>query len=109
LSSVFDVHTSTHRRCSPKERQNDSDVHFANDVSTNQQWRGPRKRILVMFESDDVCSLQIPNVNARGENSANSTWNGACVDTGAQKTVIGLPQAMAYCRFVGKKVQVAAK
>jgi hypothetical protein len=59
-----------------------------------------------MFERDDVCSLQIPNVNARGENSDNSTWNGACVDIGAQKTVIGLPQAMAYCRFVGKKFKL---
>jgi hypothetical protein len=85
-----------------KKRQNDSDVHFANDVGTNQQWRGPRKSNLVMFERDDVCSLQIPNVNARKENSDNSTWNGACVDTGAQKTVIGLPQAMSYCRFIGK-------
>jgi hypothetical protein len=59
-----------------------------------------------MFERDDVCSLQIPNDNARGENSGTSTWNGACVDTGAQKTVIGLPQAMASCRFVGKKFKL---
>jgi hypothetical protein len=62
--------------------------------------------ILVMFERDDVCSLQIPNVNAREEKSDNFTWNGACVDTGAQKTVIGLPQAMAYCRFVGTKFKL---
>jgi hypothetical protein len=62
-----------------------------------------------MFERDDVCSLQIPNDNAQGENSDTITCNGACVDTGAQKTVIGLPQAVAYCPFVGKKVQVAAK
>jgi hypothetical protein len=90
------------------KRQNDSDVHFANDVGTNQQWRGPRESILVMFERDDVCSLQIPNVNARGENSDNSSWNGACVDTGAQKTVIGLPQALSYSRFVRKKFTVAS-
>jgi hypothetical protein len=44
--------------------------------------------MLVMFERD--------------ENPNTSTWNGACVDTGAQKTVIGLPQAMAYCRVVRK-------
>jgi hypothetical protein len=55
-----------------------------------------------MFERDDVCSLQIPNDNARGESSDFSTWNGACVDTGVQKIVFGLPQAMPYCRFVGK-------
>jgi Zinc knuckle len=81
-----------------RKRQNDSDVHIANDVGTNQQWRGPRKRMLVMFELDDVCSLQIPNVNVRGDR--------AFVDTGAQETVIGLPQAMAYCLFGGKKFKL---
>jgi hypothetical protein len=28
-------------------------------------------------------------------------WNGACIDTGAQRTVIGLAQARAYCKFLG--------
>ena len=28
-------------------------------------------------------------------------WHGACIDSGAQKTVIGLPQAKAYCRYTG--------
>ena len=28
-------------------------------------------------------------------------WQGTCIDTGAQRTVIGLIQAKAYCRFVG--------
>jgi hypothetical protein len=59
-----------------------------------------------MFERNDVCSLQIPNVNVRGENSDTSTWSGACVGTGAQETVIGLSQARAYCRFVGKKFKL---
>jgi hypothetical protein len=27
--------------------------------------------------------------------------NGACIDTGAQSTVIGLAQARAYCKFLG--------
>jgi hypothetical protein len=59
-----------------------------------------------MFERDDVCSLQIPNVNVRGEDSDTSTWNGACGDTGAQKIVIGFPQAMVYCRFIGEKFKL---
>jgi hypothetical protein len=28
-------------------------------------------------------------------------WNGACIDTGAQRTVIGLAQARAYYKFLG--------
>jgi Aspartyl protease len=28
-------------------------------------------------------------------------WNCACIDTGAQRTVIGLAQARAYCKFLG--------
>jgi hypothetical protein len=40
--------------------------------------------MLAMFERDDVCSLHIPNDNARGENSNTFTWNWAFVDTGAQ-------------------------
>ena len=32
-----------------------------------------------------------------------SVFHGACVDTGAQKTVIGKPQAVAYSRMVGVK------
>jgi hypothetical protein len=28
-------------------------------------------------------------------------WNGACIDTGAQRTVIGLAQARAYYKFFG--------
>jgi len=37
-----------------------------------------------------------------------SKWNGACVDTGAQRTVIGLSQARAYCRFMGVKFKPKA-
>jgi hypothetical protein len=28
-------------------------------------------------------------------------WNGACIDIGAQRTVIGLSQARGYCKFLG--------
>jgi hypothetical protein len=28
-------------------------------------------------------------------------WNNACIDTGAQRTVIGLAQSRAYCKFLG--------
>ena len=31
------------------------------------------------------------------------SWNGACLDTGTQRTIIGLAQAKAYCRFSGNK------
>jgi hypothetical protein len=59
-----------------------------------------------MFERDDVCSLYIPNNNARGENSDTSTCSGACVDAGAQRSVIGLPKSMAYCLYAGKKFKL---
>ena len=36
-------------------------------------------------------------------NNLKEKWEGACLDTGAQKTVIGLSQAKSYCRFVGTK------
>lgn len=32
-------------------------------------------------------------------------WNGACLDTGAQTTVIGLNQAKAYCRYMRVKLK----
>jgi hypothetical protein len=28
-------------------------------------------------------------------------YNGACIDTGAQRTVIGLAQARTFCKFIG--------
>lgn len=34
-------------------------------------------------------------------------FQGACVDTGAERTVIGKPQAEAYCRWLGKEVKLA--
>ena len=35
-------------------------------------------------------------------------WQGACIDNGAQRTVIGLLQAEAYCRLVGCKFTLKA-
>ena len=35
-------------------------------------------------------------------------WQGACIDTGAQRTAIGLLQAKAYCGFVGCKFKLKA-
>ena len=35
--------------------------------------------------------------------SKKSKWHGACLDTGAQRAVLVLNQAKAYCRFVGCK------
>ena len=35
--------------------------------------------------------------------SKKSKWHGACLDTGAQRAIIGLNQAKVYCRFVGCK------
>jgi hypothetical protein len=32
-------------------------------------------------------------------------WNGACLDTGSQRSVIGLRQAMAYCKYSGVKFE----
>jgi Aspartyl protease len=34
-------------------------------------------------------------------NRKNYCWNGACIDTGAQRTVAGLVQARAYFKFLG--------
>lgn len=34
---------------------------------------------------------------------ARQKWNGACLDTGAQRTVIGREQARAYAKFIGYK------
>lgn len=33
----------------------------------------------------------------------NDIWNGACLDTGAQSTVVSVRQAEAYCQFMGTK------
>ena len=35
--------------------------------------------------------------------TTNHKWDGACLDTGTQQTVVGLAQAKAYCRFTGTK------
>ena len=35
-------------------------------------------------------------------------WQGACLDTGAQRTVIGLRQAKAYCRYTGTKFRLVS-
>jgi hypothetical protein len=45
----------------------------------------------------------MPKDNAQGENSDTYTFNKACEDIGTQKNVIGLSQAVAYCRFVFKQ------
>lgn len=45
---------------------------------------------------------KIPRSN-RYDRDREFCWEGACVDTGAQKTVIGLRQAQAYCRYKGVK------
>jgi len=37
------------------------------------------------------------------QNLKTARWHGACLDTGAQSTVIGLRQAHAYCKFMGTK------
>jgi hypothetical protein len=86
-----------------KKRHSNRNVHCAIEAGTNHSRRGHLKNILILFEQDDIYSLQIPQDNVHDKNSDDSSWNGACVDTGAQKTVIGLSQAMAYCRFVGTK------
>ena len=43
----------------------------------------------------------IPNKVDRLDPSISSTFHGGAVDTGAQKAVIGLAQAKAYCREIG--------
>jgi hypothetical protein len=61
---------------------------------------------LFMFEHEDVSSFTIPKHPETSENQNNTTWNGACPNTGARKTVIGFSQAKAYCRFVGTKFKL---
>jgi hypothetical protein len=34
-------------------------------------------------------------------------WQGACLDTDAQRSVIGLPQVRAYCRYMGFRLTLA--
>jgi hypothetical protein len=60
----------------------------------------------IIFEREDISCFQIPSDSSHKLESHNISWNGACVDMGAQKTVIGLPQAKAYCRFIGKKFKL---
>jgi transposase InsO family protein len=76
--------------------------------STLSSMRYPKIHLqtLVMFEHEDVSSLTIPKHPETSEKQNYTTWNGACLDTGAQKTVIGFSQAKAYCRFVGTKFKL---
>jgi hypothetical protein len=59
-----------------------------------------------MFERDDISGFKNPSTSSHKQKSHDVTWNGACVDTGPQKTVIGLPQAKEYCRFIGTKFKL---
>jgi hypothetical protein len=63
-------------------------------------------QILVMFEHKDLSSLTIPKHPETYNTQNHSTWNGACLDTEAQKTVICFSQAHAYFRFVGTKFKL---
>lgn len=47
-----------------------------------------------IFDDDDIFSVQT-------ESTILSTFHGVCIDTGAQRSVIGNPQAMAYAEFMG--------
>ena len=51
--------------------------------------------VFVVFETSKIRQLRSP-LKRKSEK-----WQGACIDNGAQKTVIGLKQALAYCSFVG--------
>jgi hypothetical protein len=51
---------------------------------------------------DEVIIFSTRSLNAMAlRNRKKYCWNGACIDTGAQRTVIGLAQARAYCKFLG--------
>jgi Aspartyl protease len=70
--------------------------------------RSRKKRdIIAVFRPQDTHIFaaylekqQKPDYNKR-------KWQGACLDTGAQRTVIGLPQARAYCRYMGCRLTLA--
>jgi hypothetical protein len=57
-----------------------------------------RKRIFNCHVTATVNSLQARTMRVK----AKHVFHGACIDTGAQRTVIGLPQARAYPRLVGR-------
>lgn len=63
--------------------------------------RTPAWKVFFVFESKREWNKASPR------NSLNriSHWEGDCSDSGAQKTVIGLPQAKSYCKFLGIKFQ----
>lgn len=46
------------------------------------------------------------NKKVNTKNKPREVWQGAFLDTGAQKTVIGERQARAYCKFVGCKFKL---
>ena len=70
------------------------------DQRLNQIYENDPKTFLVFEKSISENYISNP---AKYEQKEQVPWNGACLDTGAQKSVIGLNQAMAYCKYKGVK------
>lgn len=49
-----------------------------------------------------------PTKNFKSEKRPREIWQGACLDTGSQRTVIGERQARAYCKYIGCKFKLQA-
>lgn len=62
-----------------------------------------REQLFTVFE--DVVSAEVM-VNLSHEDSRSALFLGACIDTSAQRSVIGRKQAVAYCAFSGILFQV---
>ena len=62
-------------------------------------YRNNKKKVFVVFHDDEL--KKIAKTNRATSNRGVQPWHGACIDSGAQKTFIGLPQAKAYCRYAG--------
>ena len=61
------------------------------------------EQLFTVFE--DVSSAEVI-VNLSHEDSRSAAFVGACIDTGAQRSVIGRKQALAYCDFSGTPFDV---
>jgi hypothetical protein len=95
-----------HRWLPTYTQTTDADLQYKRHKFINTSAENIPPSVFIMFERDDISSFKIPSTSSHKQNSHNVTWHGACVDTGAQKTVIGLPQAKAYCRFIGTKFKL---
>lgn len=82
------------------ETSEDANLQFVHDCMGTDCNDDDESVSIVFAKNEDFISIRCVCSN----DQANPPFQGACVDTGAQKSIIGKPQALAYCKLANVKI-----